>query len=87
MSWPTLGSAIILVMTPSEEKMKQVRALHACLVCMAQLRRNLLHCMSAFYRSWRRVGQRMWSVWRSRGGSRRCFWEAMHGFAAWEPQP
>ena len=29
MSWPTLGSAIILVMTPSEEKMKQVRVLHA----------------------------------------------------------
>lgn len=24
MSWPTLGSAIILVMMPSEEKMKQV---------------------------------------------------------------
>lgn len=27
LSWPTLGSAIILVMTPSEDKMKKVRIL------------------------------------------------------------
>ena len=26
LSWPVLGSAIILVMTPSEEKMKQARS-------------------------------------------------------------
>ena len=27
LSWPTLGSAIILVMMPSEDKMRQVRHL------------------------------------------------------------
>ena len=31
LSWPTLGSAIILTMMPSEDRMRQVRVVSLCL--------------------------------------------------------